>query len=73
MESIKLASLKSILSHRLNKDKTSAEVMGPLKALDLVILTRHQDEPFLRVKYEYAIGKTLLKTGFYTEAKKYFA
>ena len=36
----------------------------------MLIVNRHQDEPYLRVNYYYALAKVLAKGRFHKEAEK---
>ena len=69
-ELLKVTSLKALLGCKTGKLTEPAGVHQAFKEVDMLILNRHQDEPYLRVKYYYALSKVLAKGGFLKEADK---
>jgi hypothetical protein len=64
LELLKLTSLKALLGCKTGKLTEPAGVHQAFKEVEMLILNRHQDEPYLRVKYYLALAKVLAKGGF---------
>ena len=72
LELLKLTHLKVILRYRLQKISGQLQIIQAYSEIDQQITTRHQNEPYLRLKYDYSLAKAMLKCRFSNESLSMF-
>jgi hypothetical protein len=58
------------LECKTGKLSEPAGIYSKFKEVEMLIVNRHQDEPYLRVNYYYTLAKVLAKGRFHKEAEK---